>query len=105
MKKLHQSVKNRAFLAQAMLKVMNHTAYGKIMKTHEIMPAGNLEINNFFHYIIVKETLNRKCQIFSLCTPTGNSYFPPISIFFNNFLYLYYQIVGLPKSCQKFFLT
>lgn len=40
--------KNHAFPAEIMLKIMNHTKIGKIMKNHEILPVWTPEYQKTF---------------------------------------------------------
>ena len=54
-------------------------------------------INYFIKSLLKKHSINNDWKL-SLCSPIISV---PVSIFFFKKLYLYFQIVGLLKTCQK----
>ena len=61
--------------------------------------------NNLLDKVIVNETLN-KLSKFQPVYPHLKQLFPSqFQCLFNKILYLYYEIVGLSKICQKMFQT
>ena len=61
-----------------------------------------LTLMTYFNKSLLKKHSIKNDKKHSLCSPIIPI---PVSIFFNEILYLYYQIVGLLVTCQKKFLT
>ena len=68
LKLVSDKAKNHAFQAEIMPKIMNHAKIGKIMKNHEIMPAGALQWCN-----VSQNRQHAECTALDVPRPTNHA--------------------------------